>query len=246
MAEPGPRFDGPELIGRKVAPPRRLGSRRTRWGRRLAQALFVAAVLPALAIAVYRVVPPPITPLMLIRSLEGMPIRRHWVDYRDIAPNLVAAVMASEDEGFCYHDGFDVGAIRAAWLAYRATGRLRGGSTISQQAAKNLFLWPDRSFVRKAIEAYLTAWLELLWPKQRILEVYLNIIEWGPGIYGADAAAQSYFAHPASALTRHEAALLAAVLPNPRVWSAAHPGPYVERRADWILDRMAPFLRGCG
>src|SRR5271168_3821355 len=183
MAEPGPRFDGPELIGRKVAPPPAAG-RRARWGRRIAQALFLAAVLPAVVIAVYRVVPPPITPLMVIRNLEGLPIQRHWIGYREIAPNLVAAVMASEDEGFCYHVGFDVGAIRAAWLAYRATGRMRGASTISQQTAKNLFLWPDHSFVRKAVEAYLTVLIELLWPKRRILEVYLNIIEWGPGIYG--------------------------------------------------------------
>jgi monofunctional glycosyltransferase len=246
MAEPGPRFDGPELIGRKVVPPRRLGGRPARWGRRLAQALFVAALLPAAVIAIYRVVPPPVTPLMVIRSFDGMPIRRQWVDYRDIAPNLVAAVMASEDEGFCYHDGFDLGAIRAAWLAYRATGRMRGASTISQQTAKNLFLWPDHSFVRKAVEAYLTVLIELLWPKRRILEVYLNIIEWGPGIYGADSAARTYFGHPAGSLTRHEAALLAAVLPNPRVWSAAHPGPYVEHRADWILARLPTFLHGCG
>jgi monofunctional biosynthetic peptidoglycan transglycosylase len=246
MAEPGPRFDGPELIGRKVVPPRRLGGRPARWGRRLAQALFVAAVLPAVVIAIYRVVPPPITPLMVIRSFDGLPIRRQWVDYRDISPNLIAAVMASEDEGFCYHDGFDLGAMRAAWLAYRANGRLRGASTISQQTAKNLFLWPDHSFVRKAVEAYLTVLIELLWPKRRILEVYLNIIEWGSGIYGADSAAQTYFGHPAGSLTRHEAALLAAVLPNPRVWSAAHPGPYVEHRADWILVRLPQFLHGCG
>src|SRR5271170_5324167 len=163
MAEPGPRFDGPELIGRKVAPPRTTGGRRARWGRRLAQALFVAAMLPALVIAICRVVPPPITPLMMIRSFEGMPIRQHWVGYRDIAPNLIGAVMASEDEGFCYHDGFDVGAIREAWLTYRVGGRLRGASTISQQTAKNLFLWPDHSFVRKAVEAYLTVLVEALW-----------------------------------------------------------------------------------
>jgi monofunctional biosynthetic peptidoglycan transglycosylase len=245
MAEPGPRFDGPELIGRKVAPPRPLAGRRARWGRRIARILFVVAALPVVVIAIYRVVPPPITPLMVIRTIEGLPINQHWVGYRDIAPNLVGAVMASEDEGFCYHDGFDVGAVREAWRAYQATGRLRGASTISQQTAKNLFLWPDHSFVRKAVEAYLTLLIELLWPKQRILEVYLNIIEWGPGIYGADSAARAYFAHPAAALTRREAALLAAVLPNPRVWSPVHPGPYVERRTDWILPRMTSFLRGC-
>jgi monofunctional glycosyltransferase len=244
----GSDFHGPELLGRRIAPPtppRR--PRRGRWLRRLALTLFVLLTVPIAVIALYRVVPPPITPLMVIRSVvDGLPVRQHWVGYRDIAPSLVAAVMTSEDEGFCTHHGFDLGAIREAWRDYRATGRLRGASTISQQTAKNLFLWPDHSFVRKAAEAYLTVLIELLWPKQRILEVYLNIIEWGPGLYGADDAARTYFAHPAAALTRREAALLAAVLPNPRAWSPAHPLPHVERRADWTLARMAPFLRGCG
>jgi monofunctional biosynthetic peptidoglycan transglycosylase len=168
------------------------------------------------------------------------------VSYPAIAPALVAAVMTSEDEGFCTHDGFDLGAIREAWRDYGVSGRLRGASTISQQTAKNLFLWPDHSFIRKAIEAYLTVWIELLWPKRRILEVYLNVIEWGPGIYGADEASRAYFAHPASSLTRREAALLAAVLPNPRAWSPLRPPPHVERRVDWILPRLGLFLRGCG
>jgi monofunctional biosynthetic peptidoglycan transglycosylase len=238
-------FGGPELLGRRVAPPPG-GRRAGRWRRRIALILFGALTLPVVVIALYRFVPPPITPLMVIRSFDGQPIRQHWVGYRAIAPSLVAAVMASEDEGFCRHDGFDLGAIREAWLGYRRTGRLRGASTISQQTAKNLFLWPDHSFVRKAIEAYLTVLIEALWPKQRILEVYLNIIEWGPGIYGADTAARAYFAHPAGALTRREAALLAAVLPNPRAWSPVHPSAHVEQRADWTLERMAPFLRGCG
>jgi monofunctional biosynthetic peptidoglycan transglycosylase len=246
MAEPGARLDDrPELIGRRVAPPRPL-CRRARWGRRLGQALVIAALLPALVIALYRVVPPPLTPLMLIRSAEGLPIRQHWVAYRAIAPALVGAVIASEDETFCSHAGFDIPAIREALATYKRTGRLRGASTISQQTAKNLLLWPGGGLVRKGVEAYFTVLLELLWPKQRILEVYLNIIEWGPGFYGADAAAQSYFGRPAAGLTGRQAAQLAAVLPNPRVWSAAHPGPYVERRADWIQARMAMFTRGCG
>ncbi|MEJ0069127.1 MAG: monofunctional biosynthetic peptidoglycan transglycosylase [Pseudomonadota bacterium] len=254
MAERDPRFrgrdlserafHGPELIGRRVAPP--AAPKPRRWRRRIALVIFCLLTLPIAVIALYRVVPPPITPLMVIRNVEGLPIRQHWVGYRAIAPSLVAAVMTSEDEGFCSHDGFDLGAIREAWRDYRATGRLRGASTISQQTAKNLFLWPDHSFVRKAIEAYLTVLIEFLWPKQRILEVYLNIIEWGPGIYGAEVAAQTHFAHPAASLTRHEAALLAAVLPNPRTLSPLHPAPHVERRVDWILARMAPFLRGCG
>ena len=238
----------PELIARRVGalPEPRRRPRGVRWRRHLAQAVFLLFALPIGALALYRFVPPPITPLMVLRSLDGAPIRQHWVAYRDISPNLIAAVMASEDENFCNHDGFDLGAMREAWLSYRLTGRLRGASTISQQTAKNLFLWPARSFVRKAIEAYLTVGLELLWPKRRILEVYLNIVEWGPGIYGAASAAETDFGHPPKALTRREAALLAAVLPNPLRWSAAQPGPYVVERAQWIMARLDPFLRGCG
>ena len=245
MADRGSRLEAPELVGRQVAPPRPV-PRGARWARWLGRALVIAALLPALVIALYRVVPPPITPLMLIRSAEGLPIRKHWVPYRAIAPALVGAVLASEDETFCSHAGFDLGAIREALATYKRTGRLRGASTISQQTAKNLFLWPDHSLVRKGVEAYFTVLIELLWPKQRILEVYLNIIEWGPGIYGAEVAAQSYFGRPAAGLTSRQAALLAAVLPNPRALSAVHPGPFVERRADWTQARMAMFTRGCG
>jgi monofunctional biosynthetic peptidoglycan transglycosylase len=203
-------------------------------------------VLPIALIALYRVVPPPLTPLMAIRSLDGLPIHQRWVNYRDISPNLVAAVMTSEDQNFCVHHGFDLGEMQSAWRTYQRTGRLRGASTISQQTAKNLLLWPAHSFVRKAIEAYLTVALELLWPKRRILEVYLNIIEWGPGIYGAASAAEMHFGRPAAALTRQQAALLAAVLPNPLHWSPARPGPYVEQRASWIAAHLDGFLRGCG
>lgn len=247
MTERGPDVRRPpELIGRRVHAPPLPRRSRVSWRRRAAQAVFVVFALPIVLIAVYRFVPPPITPLMVLRSLDGAPIRQHWVAYRAISPNLVAAVMASEDENFCNHDGFDLGAMREAWLSYRLTGRLRGASTISQQTAKNLFLWPVHSFVRKAVEAYITVLLELMWPKQRILEVYLNVIEWGPGLYGADSAAQAYFGHPAVALSAHQAALLAAVLPNPRAWSPVRPPPRVERRAEWILARMGMFTRGCG
>ncbi len=252
MAEqPGRHSDphlGPELIGRRVPPPAfaTRPARRGRWTRRLALALFIILAAPVALIALYRFVPPPITPLMVLRSLDGAPIRQHWVSYREISPYLIAAVMTSEDQTFCYHQGFDFGAIREAWLTARITGRLRGASTISQQTAKNLFLWPEHSFLRKGLEAYLTIALEALWPKRRILEVYLNIIEWGPGVYGAASAAETSFGRPASALTRRQAALLAAVLPNPRQWSAAHPSPHVARRADWTLERMDAFLRGCG
>ena len=237
-------FDGPELIGRKVAPPR-APRRRGRWIRWLLLGVACVLALPVVLIALYRVMPPPLTLLMVIRSVEGLPIHQRWVAYRDISPNLIAAVMTSEDQNFCAHQGFDLGELRNAWRAYRLGGRLRGASTISQQTAKNLFLWPDHSVVRKALEVYLTIAIELLWPKQRILEVYLNIIEWGPGIYGAASAAERHFGRPAGALSRSQAALLAAVLPNPRQWSPVRPGPHVEQRAAWIAARLDPFLRGC-
>ena len=240
------RWDGPELIGRPVPPPSTAPRRRRRWLRWLGAALLIVLLGPPALIALYRVVPPPLTPLMVIRSVEGLPLRHDWVPLRAISSNLIAAVITTEDQNFCRHQGFDVDAIRAAWAAYEQGGRLRGASTISQQTAKNLFLWPAQDFVRKGLEAYLTVWLELLWPKQRILEVYLNVIEWGPGIYGAEAAAQSHFGRSAASLTARQAALLASVLPNPRQWSPIRPGPHVERRTAWALARMEPFRRGCG
>lgn len=246
MSDPR-RWDGPELVGRRVPPPPSTGPRRRRWVRWLGIAGLIVLFAPPALIALYRVVPPPLTPLMAIRSaVDGLPMRHQWVPLRAISPNLAAAVITTEDQNFCRHQGFDVEAIRAAWAAYEQGGRLRGASTISQQTAKNLLLWPSQDYVRKGLEAYLTVWLELLWPKQRILEVYLNIIEWGPGIYGAETAAQAHFGRPAASLTRRQATLLAAVLPNPRQWSPTRPGPHVERRAAWALARMDPFLRLCG
>ena len=161
------------------------------------------------------------------------------------ASRPICAALASEDARFCQHWGFDFAAIEEAWDEHEAGERLRGGSTITQQTAKNLFLLPDQSWVRKIIEIYPTVLLELLWPKRRILETYLNIIEWGPGIYGAEAAAAHYFNRPALGLTPHEAALMAAVLPNPRRWSPAKPTPYIERRAATILARMAAAPANC-
>ena len=212
----------------------------------LALLLFLG---PILLVLVYRFVPPPITPLMLIRSVQGEPIHKQWVGYDQIAPVLPRAVVSSEDSRFCEHHGFDWVAMDEAWRSYRAGGRLRGGSTLSQQTAKNLFLWPGRSFVRKGIEAYLTVLIEALWSKQRILEVYLNIVEWGHGVYGAEAAAQILFQRPAAQLTAREAALLAAVLPNPRRWAANHPTSYIDEREATILARMpqvaVPGKNGC-
>ncbi|BAI73049.1 monofunctional biosynthetic peptidoglycan transglycosylase [Azospirillum sp. B510] len=193
--------------------------------------------------ALYRVVPPPVTPLMLIRAIGGSGLSRDWEPLDRISPALVEAVIASEDSGFCGHGGFDWAAIEDAFEENEDGKRLRGGSTISQQTAKNAFLWPDRSWARKGAEAWFTLLIEQLWSKRRILEVYLNIIEWDDGVYGAEAAARHHFGKSAAALTRREAALLAVVLPNPRDWSPTRPGPYVARRAGVIERRMALVRR---
>jgi monofunctional biosynthetic peptidoglycan transglycosylase len=211
--------------------------------------VVAALLLPLPFIAAYRFLPPPWTPLMLIRTGEGEPLRQHWVALDRISPSLVRAVVASEDEKFCRHQGFDWDALREAWHGYETGRSTRGGSTITMQTAKNLFLWPGRSFVRKGIEAYLTVLIEASWPKQRIMETYLNVIEWGHGIYGAEMAAKVYFNKSATALSNREAALLAAVLPNPRRLSVASPTAYVEGRASTILGRMSlvatPSPFGC-
>ena len=156
----------------------------------------------------------------------------------EISPQLMRAVIASEDERFCEHFGFDFKAIEEAWKRNQHGRRIYGGSTISMQTAKNLFLWPGRDWLRKGLEAYFTGLIELFWSKRRIIEVYLNIIEMGPGIYGAEAAAHAQFGKPAVALTSREAALIAATLPNPLRWSAARPTGYIARRASVIQGRM--------
>jgi monofunctional glycosyltransferase len=207
------------------------------WAAAKIAALLVVA-LPVVAVALYRLVPPPVTPLMLIRAAAGAPIRQRWVPLAQISPALVRAVVGSEDARFCLHHGFDFEEIGAAIDRFRAGGKLRGASTISQQTAKNILLWPGGGFLRKGIEAYITALLELGWPKSRILEVYLNVIEWGDGVYGAEQAAEAHFHRPASALTRREAALLAAILPNPRTLSVELPSRYIEDRVATIEARM--------
>lgn len=213
--------------------------------RLLAAILAIVLALPVLVIALYAVVPPPLTPLMVLRSADGASIRKSWTPLERIAPAVPRAVIASEDNLFCRHAGFDWQAIGEAAEDYVEGRRLRGASTISMQVAKNLFLWPGRDFVRKGVEAYLTVFVELLWTKRRIMEVYLNIAEWGDGIYGVEAAARAHFGKRASALTPREAALLAAVLPNPRAWSPARPSAYIAGRADTILGRtgqLGPLL----
>jgi monofunctional biosynthetic peptidoglycan transglycosylase len=165
-------------------------------------------------------------------------LRQRWVGLEQISPNLPLAVVASEDQKFPEHWGFDVAAIEKAYSLNQHSHRVRGASTISQQVAKNLFLWSGRSYFRKGLEAYLTVLIEACWPKRRILEVYLNIAEFGHGIYGAEAAAQHFFHRQAVHLTRSDAAVLAAVLPNPQRFSAAAPSPYILERRAWILAQM--------
>lgn len=211
--------------------------------RRLRRAILLALAFvlaaPLAAMLCLRVLPVPVTPLMLIRWAEGYGMDHRRVPYGRIAPALAQAVIASEDNLFCEEQlGFDFGAIAGQFAALRDGERPRGASTITMQTAKNLFLWPGRDPVRKLIEAWLTPQLALLWPKQRVLEAYLNIVEFGPGIYGAEAAAQRFFGRSAAQLTRDQAVRLAVILPNPLRWSADRPGPWVRQRTALIERRM--------
>lgn len=205
---------------------------------------FISTILISL---VYRFVPPPFTPLMLMRVIEQLAdnkelkLNKDWVSYRNISPNLVRAVITSEDNNFLDHYGIDFEAIEKARKLNERGKKLRGASTISQQTAKNVFLWPGRNYIRKGLEVYFTGLIELTWSKQRIMAVYLNEIEMGDGIYGAEMASQTYFHKPAINLTRSEAALIAAVLPNPRKWSPAHPTSYIIRKKNWIVGHMNKF-----
>lgn len=203
--------------------------------------LFLLLAVAAL-ILLFRFVPVPITPLMVMRDA---PIKKQWVAYSDISPALPRAAIAAEDNLFCEHWGFDFKSLQTAAVAFASGEKAGGGSTISMQTAKNLFLWPERSIWRKLIEAPLTLAIEAAWPKTRILEVYLNIAEWGPGVYGAEAAARHHFGKSAKALSRTEAARLAAVLPSPLKWSAGKPGNYVRRRTEIInrrVTQLGPML----
>lgn len=203
-------------------------------------ALKVAAWLIAIwfgSIVLYRWVDPPVTPLMLLRLTEEVGIDRRTRPLEQVAPALVRSVIAAEDNRFCIHRGIDWSAIGEAIDDYQDAGRLRGASTITMQLARNLFLWPGGGVIRKAIEAPIALAIDALWPKRRIAEVYLNVVEWGPGIYGAEAAAHVHFGKSAARLTGREAALLAAVLPNPRRWSAGRPSGYIVERAKRISAR---------
>jgi monofunctional biosynthetic peptidoglycan transglycosylase len=216
---------------------------RRRSAAKLGMLLVVAALLifviasAGLTIAL-RFVPPPFTAMMLEQPGSIRDVKYQWRDRRRLAPTTARAVIASEDQRFLAHHGFDFDQLQIAIDEYRAGDELRGASTITQQVAKNLFLWSGRSLVRKGLEAYFTVLLEVCWPKQRILEVYLNVAELGDGVFGVEAAARRYFGVSASDLSPEQAALLAAVLPNPHKLHVDKPSSYVRSRQSWILGQM--------
>jgi monofunctional glycosyltransferase len=213
--------------------------------RALLWALAIWFVITESMVLVLRFVPPWTSAFMVERQFHAwrqgqvdFHLRYHWVPWSRISKQVPLAMVASEDQHFPFHHGFDFGSIRKAIDTAEDGGRLRGASTISQQTAKNLFLWGGRSFVRKGLEAYFTVLLEMNWPKRRILEVYVNIAELGDGIYGVDAASRAYFHAAPADLDARQGALLAAVLPNPRRMHADRPSAYVERRVAWIEQQM--------
>ena len=208
-----------------------------RWCCRAVLAMFVFSLF---LVIVYKWVPVPFTPLMIIRACDSETprLRHHWVPVSKISQAMPLAVVASEDNRFMTHHGFDHEQIRQAMEEAKRGKRRRGASTISQQTAKNVFLWPSRTWVRKGLEAYFTVLIEFVWGKERIMEVYLNSIEMGRGIFGVEAAANAYFSKSAASLTRPEAALIAASLPNPRKRNPAAPTAYMRRRQGAILSLM--------
>lgn len=199
--------------------------------------LFLFSIL---IVVVYKFVPVPFTPLMAIRYFEnpGEEIRHDWVPIEEISRHLQLAVIASEDQNFVKHKGFDFEAIQKAMDDNRSGRKIRGASTISQQTAKNVFLWPGRTWFRKGLEAYFTFLIEMLWSKERILEVYLNSIEMGKGVYGSQAAAIHWFGKSAGDLTAYEAAAIAAILPNPREYRANPASNFIQGRKNWIVRQM--------
>ncbi len=220
----------------------RFGVRRILFAALKTLGLLVAASF--LLVVSFRWVRPPTTAVTLERRVEAL-LRwrsyhpaRTWVPWGRISPDAAIAVVAAEDQRFAEHHGFDFDAIQKAIDAHDHGRRLRGASTISQQVAKNLFLWSGRSFVRKGLEAYFTALIELTWPKRRILEVYLNIVELGEGVFGVEAASQRYFHRSAARLSAEQSALLAAVLPNPLRFRVDRPSAYVQERRGWIVEQM--------
>ncbi|MBL0080354.1 MAG: monofunctional biosynthetic peptidoglycan transglycosylase [Bacteroidetes bacterium] len=197
---------------------------------------FVGSILWVL---LYAIIPVPITPLMIFRLVENISegkeliLYKDWISYNNISPNLPIAVVAAEDQKFVDHKGFDFESMKKAFMGNQKGHKIKGGSTISQQVAKNAFLWPSRTYLRKGLEAYFTVLIEIFWSKKRIMTVYLNIIEMGNGVYGAEAASMYYWKKNAIDLSKEQAAGIAAILPNPRKWS-----PNTARRKVWIMRQM--------
>ena len=223
-----------------VAPSGRYLDRLKPWQRRLVYAAAFVIAWPIIMTLVYTAVPPPFSNLMILRLFTGNGIHKDWVSLSQISPQLPNAVITSEDARFCDHNGVD-------WVEFQGVvddvfdddeGPIRGASTISMQTAKNLFLWDGRSFIRKGLEIPIAYWLDLVLSKRRMIEIYLNIVEWAPGVYGAEAASQFHFRKPAAKLTKREAALLAAVLPNPIKRKAGKPSKRVSSIANRIMSRM--------
>ena len=205
-------------------------------------------IVSIFTVILFRWIPVPVTPFMLTRCIEQkwdgkeMKLKKDWVSLDEISEHLQLAVVCSEDQNFLTHSGFDFDAIDRAMDYNKTHLRKRGASTISQQTAKNVFLWQGRSWFRKGLEVYFTFLIETFWSKERIMEVYLNVIEFGDGLYGAESASREFFKSSANDISKEEAALLAAVLPNPRKFSAKNPGPYMQSRQQWVLNQM--FLWG--
>ena len=203
---------------------------------------FITSII---SVIVFKWIRVPLTPLMLIRNVEqlangeSLKLKHHWVSIDKISPKLQLAVVCSEDQNYLKHYGFDMGAIQKALKENEKGKRIRGGSTISQQTAKNVFLWHGRSYLRKGLEAYFTLLIELVWSKERIMEVYLNSIEMGDGIYGAEAAADYWFHKKASELTKEEASAIAAILPNPLKYKANPANAYIAKRKAWVQQQMS-------
>lgn len=229
--------------------------KRPRGWKRIARWIFLwlplwFLLLTTAQVLLLRWIPPVTSAFMVSRRVDALvqrdwdfQLRYSWRSSRNISRNLPIALVAAEDQTFPDHHGFDFKAIDKAMKNNQRGRKVRGASTISQQVAKNLFLWKGRSYVRKGLEAWYTVLIEVLWPKQRILEVYANIAEFGDGVYGAEAAARTFFGKPAAKLTPSESARMAAVLPSPRRYSVAKPGAYVQRRARWI-ERQVRHLGG--
>lgn len=221
---------------------------RARWGRFVFTTVLVFLIGSLGSVLLYRFVPVPLTPLMVIRSAQSLwgtelvGIHKNWVSLDQISPSMQKAVLKAEDARFFEHHGFDYEAIEKAIKYNKTHKKVKGASTISQQTAKNVFLWPSRDWLRKGLEAYFTVLIEFLWSKDRIMEVYLNVIETGPGVYGVEAASQKYFKKSSKNISAAQASLIAAVLPNPRKFRIDRPTAYVVRRQQRILYRVSPPL----